>query len=148
MGGEPTSILGQIGSWPVESPANLTRSMGDILRRTPDLGANRELEDFEVPTAVENVRADHPFRRELVSRPIAPGLVAHSIIPVATRGPIAGGDDGVVEYESAHLDGVASELVVRSGRSTQAEPSTIDEVRRILHERLRAVDARQGAAPC
>ena len=28
--------------------------------------------------------------------------------------------DGVVAYSSAHIDGVASELVVHSGHSTQA----------------------------
>jgi hypothetical protein len=30
------------------------------------------------------------------------------------------------------MEGVASELVVRSGHSTQGEPATIEEVRRIL----------------
>jgi hypothetical protein len=40
----------------------------------------------------------------------------------------------VVEYKSAHIEGVASELVVRSGHSTQGTPETIEEVRRILYE--------------
>lgn len=43
------------------------------------------------------------------------------------------GNGGVVEYKSAHIDGVESELVVRSGHSTQA-PETIEEVRRVLYE--------------
>ena len=42
------------------------------------------------------------------------------------------GNDGVVAYKSAHIDGVESELVVRSAHSTQSEPATIEEVRRIL----------------
>jgi hypothetical protein len=42
------------------------------------------------------------------------------------------GNDGVVEYKSAHVEGVESELVVRSGHSTQANPYTIEEVQRIL----------------
>jgi hypothetical protein len=42
------------------------------------------------------------------------------------------GDDGVVEYRSAHIEGVESEYVVRSGHSTQGDPHTIEEVRRIL----------------
>jgi len=38
-----------------------------------------------------------------------------------------------VAYKSAHIDGVESELVVRhSSHSTQSNPRTIDEVRRIL----------------
>ena len=43
----------------------------------------------------------------------------------------------MVTYSSAHLDGVESELVVNhSGHSTQANPITIGEVRRILVEQL------------
>jgi hypothetical protein len=47
-------------------------------------------------------------------------------------GPIESGDDGVVKYESVHLDGVESEYIVRSGHSTQSNPYTIEEVRRTL----------------
>jgi len=42
----------------------------------------------------------------------------------------------VVLYESAHLEGVASEKIVRSSHSTQGEPATIEEVRRILREHV------------
>jgi len=48
------------------------------------------------------------------------------------------GDDGVVKYSSAHITGVESELVVRSGHSCQGMPKTIEEVRRILREHLRS----------
>ena len=40
--------------------------------------------------------------------------------------------DGLVPYASAHLDGAASELVVRSGHSVQETPEAIRELRRIL----------------
>ena len=40
--------------------------------------------------------------------------------------------DGVVAYESAHIEGVESELVVRSEHSVQGHPRAIEEVRRIL----------------
>jgi hypothetical protein len=46
------------------------------------------------------------------------------------------GNDGVVEYKSAHLEGMKSELVVKSGHSSQLNPLAIDEVRRILVEEL------------
>jgi len=39
----------------------------------------------------------------------------------------------VVRYTSAHIEPVESELVVRSGHSTQSNPHTIEEVRRILY---------------
>ena len=47
-------------------------------------------------------------------------------------GPLEDGNDGIVEYKSAHIDGVDSELVVRSAHSCQANPHTLAEVRRIL----------------
>ena len=37
---------------------------------------------------------------------------------------------------SAHIEGVASEVVVRSGHSCQGHPDTVQEVRRILHLHL------------
>jgi len=73
-----------------------------------------------------------PVMDELSKIPVAPGIAAHSIIAVEGSGPIEEGDDGVVKYRSAHLDGVASEKVVRSSHSTQGRPETIEEVRRIL----------------
>ena len=64
--------------------------------------------------------------------PVAPGVRAHSIIAVKGDGPPEQGDDGVVEYASAHITPVDSELVVRSGHSVQGHPLAIREVRRIL----------------
>jgi hypothetical protein len=46
--------------------------------------------------------------------------------------PYEDGNDGVVEYKSAHIGGVESEKVVRTFHSSQAFPETIEEVRRIL----------------
>ena len=85
-----------------------------------------------VPTAVDNMSPGHPFIQGLQDIPVAPSITAHSIISVDGTGPVEQGDDGVVEYSSAHNDGVASELVVRSPHSCQGNPRTIEEVRRIL----------------
>ena len=68
--------------------------------------------------------------------PRAPGVAAHSIIAVSGEGPPEDGSDGVVSYRSAHLDGVASEKIVRSGHSVQSNPDAIEEVRRILLDHL------------
>ena len=63
-------------------------------------------------------------------------LAGHSIIAVEGDGDPTLGDDGVVGYTSAHLDGMESEFIVRSGHSCQGHPFTIEEVRRILLEHL------------
>ena len=39
-------------------------------------------------------------------------------------------------YQSAHVDYVESEFIVRSKHSCLNQPATIQEVRRILHEHL------------
>ena len=77
------------------------------------------------------------FIQALAPIPVAAGIHAHSIISVQGDGPYAQGNDGVVEYESAHIEPVDSELVVRSPHSTQGVPATIEEVRRILRLHLR-----------
>jgi pimeloyl-ACP methyl ester carboxylesterase len=86
-----------------------------------------------LPTAVDNMTAGNPFLEALAATPVAAGVPYHSIVAVKGDGPVEEGNDGVVAYRSAHLDGAASELVVRSSHSTQAVPATIQEVRRILH---------------
>ncbi|MCE2563631.1 triacylglycerol lipase [Komagataeibacter sp. FNDCF1] len=80
------------------------------------------------------------FMRTLPTIPIVPDVHTHSIIPVCgDPHDLAHANDGVVSYESAHIPGVESELVVRnSEHSTQSNPVTIAEVERILLEQLAA----------
>lgn len=101
-----------------------------------ELTGNTGLPKEAMPTAVDNMRPGNRFVRTLSASPIAPGVTAHSIIPVTGPGDPAGQNDGVVKYESAHLEGVASEKIVRSTHSTQSTPATILEIRRILYEHL------------
>jgi pimeloyl-ACP methyl ester carboxylesterase len=92
-----------------------------------------------VPTSIDNMSPGNPFIQALAEIPVAPGVAANSIIPVKEGyEPYEEGNDGVVEYKSAHIDGVESELVVRSPHSTQSNPHTIEEVRRILMKHAEA----------
>ncbi len=89
-------------------------------------------------TSADGMSPDNPLLKALAEIPLAPGVRGHSIIAVKTDGDPKLGNDGVVEYTSAHLDGMASELIVSSGHSSQLNPLAIDEVRRILVENLAA----------
>jgi hypothetical protein len=90
-----------------------------------------------LPNAVDNMSPSHRFVRTLSASPIAPGVSAHSIIAVKGDPPPAGQNDGVITYESAHLEGVVSEKVIYHSRhSIQSDPGTILELRRILYEHL------------
>lgn len=99
-----------------------------------------------LPTSLDNMSPSQPFIKTLVKIPVAPTVPAHSIIPVLGDGPLEDEVDGVVAYQSAHIDGVESELVVHhSGHSTQGDPRTVDEVRRILLEHVEKAPC--GLAP-
>ena len=112
-------------------PGSITKVAVQLatLRHTSMLGT-----PFTIPTALDNMDPSNMMLQTLAAMPIAPGVKANSIIAVKGNGPPEQGNDGVVKYQSAHLEGVESELVVRSGHSTQARPETIEEVRRILYE--------------
>ncbi len=108
-------------------PVRAARQLG-----SPEARLARRL--AEGATSIEGMTPGSPFVEALLALPIAPGVEAHSIIAVQTTGPIEEGNDGVVEYQSAHIEGASSELVVRSGHSVQGHPLAIGEVARILAE--------------
>jgi triacylglycerol esterase/lipase EstA (alpha/beta hydrolase family) len=95
-----------------------------------------QLHMSQLPTSVENMSPGHHFIRTLGDIPIDARIRAHSIIAVLGEVPLTSRTDGVVSYDSAHIEGVESEKVVRSGHSTQGHPETIEETRRILREHI------------
>ncbi len=87
-------------------------------------------------TSIDGMSPDSPILKTLADTPLAPEVVGHSIIAVKGDGDLKLGDDGVVAYTSAHLEGMESEFIVRTGHSSQGHPFTIEEVRRILLKHL------------
>ena len=123
-------------------PTNLAGLDAEIMRNRDALQSGVPL---VIPSAVDNMSPRHHFIRALQTIPVASPVKDHSIIAIETDGPVEQGNDGVVEYSSAHIEPVESELVVRpSSHSTQGNPHTIEEVRRIL--RLH-IGLKTGTAP-
>jgi hypothetical protein len=128
-------ILGNFASWLVNLPGRFTKLSFDLVTLQKQ---GFILGPFSgMPTSITNMNPGNRFIKALHGIPIANGVVAHSIIAVEGDGPAEEGDDGVVKYSSAHIDGVVSQKVVRSSHSTQGHPETIQEVKRILFERAR-----------
>jgi pimeloyl-ACP methyl ester carboxylesterase len=123
-------ITGKIARSVVSLPARLSRLTLDLIQLDP-AGAVQKAR--RMPTSIDNMDPDNVFIQTLAALPVATGVRVNSIIPVKGTGPFEEGNDGVVSYASAHLDGVESEFIVRSGHSTQSNPQTIEEVRRILY---------------
>jgi pimeloyl-ACP methyl ester carboxylesterase len=111
-------------------------------------GVPEQLSGNVLPTALDNMDPDSPLLQRFASASMAPGVSLHSIVcvgdaDVSVQEELDESDDGVVEYVSAHLDGVTSELLVNCGHSCQDRPEVIQEVRRILREHLATVRAPQ-----
>jgi len=122
-------------------PFTLTGMAADLARNRDALASG--VSSF-VPSAVDNMSPRNHFIRALADIPVVPSITANSIIAVEGDGPVEQGDDGVVKYSSAHIEPVESELVVKSSHSTQGNPHTIEEVRRILRLHL---GLKTGAVP-
>jgi len=118
----------------VSLPGDLTKRTLNVITQNQDKLLVQKLE--KLPTSVDNMNPSSPFIKTLASIPVAEGVKAHSIIPVLGNDPIANGDDGIVTYESAHIEGAESELVIRFGHSVQSHPQAIEEIRRILLQHL------------
>jgi pimeloyl-ACP methyl ester carboxylesterase len=115
---------------------------GDVAargRETIQLAKGSSMEKFfhgRMPTSLDSMSPKNPLLPILAEIPVAPGVKAHSIIAVQGDGDYHKGRDGIVAYQSAHVDYVESEFIVRSYHSCLNQPATIEEVRRILHEHL------------
>jgi pimeloyl-ACP methyl ester carboxylesterase len=128
--------VGRIAKWLagfIQVPVAAADAAADIVTRNRDALALSEADSKpRVLTSLDSMNPHNEFLRTLADIPVAPGVVANSIIAVKGSGPVEDGEDGVVAYRSAHLDDVESELVIRSGHSLQDQPETVEEVRRIL----------------
>lgn len=117
----------------IRAPANVVSAIGDAYSDDPDDEVQRRLRRSR--GSIGNMSPENDFIQILADLPIAEGIHAHSIIGVRGE-PTEEGGDGVVRYESAHLEDVDSELVIESGHSSQSHPRVALEVRRILLEHL------------
>jgi pimeloyl-ACP methyl ester carboxylesterase len=129
--------VGRIAEWLasfIKVPLGLAELLTDVVTRNKDalvLTSANSTPRLQT-TSLDQMNPHNRFLMTLADIPVAPGVAANSIIAVKSSGPIEEGEDGVVAYKSAHLDGVESELVVHSGHSLQDQPETVEEVRRIL----------------
>jgi pimeloyl-ACP methyl ester carboxylesterase len=125
--------LERLGSRLVRLPDALRASYGRLISRNgPDFFVERFRKGL--PTSIDELQWQSPMLMGVDELGLAPNVTAHSIIADRRDPPGADGSDGLVQYESAHLDGVATELLVPSGHLCQDHPAVIREVGRILKE--------------
>ncbi len=116
-------------------PTMLMQGSDELQRDNPDLF--RDPSFRYAKTSLDSLAPDSPLLPVLVSAKPAPGVHFHNVIGVLPDegivGKFAAGTDGVVSYESAHLDGIDSEVVIQADHSrVHQHPLAVLEVRRIL----------------
>lgn len=138
------------GSWVAQYAATFARLPKGLVDVTKDIATGNPgavaLNASGLPRSVHHMTPGNPFVQALAAIPVASGITTHSIIAVSGNGPVVDDDDGIVKYQSAHLDAAASELVIQSGHSVHGHPLAIAEVRRIL--RLHADEICPAGDPC
>lgn len=131
--------IGRVGSSLITEPDHYGQLLARLVK---DNDGDLDPRQFRrLPTSIENLAVDSPELLALLRMQPRPGVLFHSIIGANKPGPLALTTDGIVPYRSSHMDGVASERVVRSDHSVQKDPEAILEVRRILLEHLAATPA-------
>jgi pimeloyl-ACP methyl ester carboxylesterase len=135
--GMAMGTIGRIGRALVTLPATLLKTTTGVLaqlaQKHPAHASKALVQLDAMPTGIDSLSPKNPALAYLVNAKIQ--VPYHSIIG-NEREAKPGGTDGVVAYESSHLDGAESELVVHSGHNAQEHPLAIREVRRILLEHL------------
>ena len=130
-------------------PEMMVSASQKVARDNPGFFTNTDL--LTVNTSIDSLSPDSPVLPVLLDAPRAPWTRYHNIVARVPDegwlGSLAAGTDGVVAYESAHLDDVDSEIVVESDHvNVHRAPKTILEVRRILleHRLLAQAEIRQA----
>lgn len=124
----------QVVKWFISLPQQTMKTTAEVMQIIP-----KKSQVTIAATSLDSMSPENPGLLALAEIPVSPTIKAHSIIAIDGDEVPPEGDDGVVKYSSAHVTGVESELVVRSYHSCQDKPKTIEEVRRILLEHLKAI---------
>lgn len=120
-----------------------------LAAENPDLFKDTQL--LTVANAIDSLAPESPIFPVMMRAKRSPGVKYHNIVGVLENRSVftgrGGRGDGVVDYASATMDDVESELVVDAPHTTiHMVGKTIFEVRRILLEHLQQVDANDRIA--
>lgn len=127
-------FIGRLGASLIALPSNVTNIRKALMTSNAATDIAPIFRDKRQMTSIAQLGQKNPVLKLVNTLPIRSRLPYHSIVGYNGRGPLESGGDGVVPYQSAHLDGAQSELVVLSDHSAQEHPEAITELRRVLVE--------------
>ena len=117
----------------IELPGNLVNASKSIVSDTDALNQEVYKKHKKInPRSIGNLSATSPFSIAYNQVPVREDVPYHSIIGIRNAETGPGSSDGVVPYESSHIDFAVSERLVASDHQAPKHPDAIDEVKRIL----------------
>jgi triacylglycerol esterase/lipase EstA (alpha/beta hydrolase family) len=128
--------IGRLAQRLIRLPADLQTGIVNVATQNRDV-ATPEAQAFHSQlnfSSIHTLSPRDPVLQTLVELRIE--VPFHSIIGQHRPGPVETSSDGVVKYASSHLNGAASELVVRSDHGVTNKPQTQTEIKRILQLEL------------
>jgi triacylglycerol esterase/lipase EstA (alpha/beta hydrolase family) len=140
------SLFGRIGAGMTTQPqevVHLDKDMSNLDQA--DLTFNAKTFKSRIPNAIAQLSPSSDILETMNSIPMNPNIPYHSIIASKNKYLGPGGNDGLVEYESAHLDGAQSEIVIKSKHFVHNHPLAIKEVKRILKKHVEGEKGDQTA---
>lgn len=139
---------GRLGSSLVRVPSSVNQLRKDVVRLNGRDAFDPEFLEGR-QSSIAQLRWENPVLKALHELPISQGVAYHSIVGLQHGQTPETGGDGVVPYQSAHLEGALTELVVPSNHSVQETRPAITELKQILaeHWSVYATEMAQQAIP-
>ena len=122
--------VGRLTSRLIKLPSDIVSfNLTGIMQELTDTGLS--LVDL-APNSVTRLQYYNPLLRTLIELPIDERVTIHTIAGDRGLGNAPNSSDGVVSYQSSHLESAVSEKVVGARHSAHRHPDAIEEIRRIL----------------
>jgi pimeloyl-ACP methyl ester carboxylesterase len=128
----------------IKLPSALVQTKRRIVRDNPGLFRDTHL--LTTTTSIDSLSPESPILPVMLESTKAPWVKYHNVVGVLSKrdllGRISKKGDGVVEYASAHVEDVESEIVVEADHvHVHQHPRSVLELRRILLEHSREMYA-------
>jgi pimeloyl-ACP methyl ester carboxylesterase len=137
-------IVGSVGNQLIRHPQSPTTLLKEFRTRYPGtLTPYFARISTRGPTSLMSL-APNPILDSMANLPIE--VPFHSIIGHLGDDELAESSDGVVDYQSSHLDGAESEKIVPAGHAkVLTDPEAVAEIKRILEENIGANSRKRSA---
>ena len=135
--------IGRLGQRLIDLPSDMLEEVTRIATLSRGMFLLNPLQLKDELTSIRQLSPNSSLVKYMSELRGSPNVPVHSIIGDRGRNDTPNSSDGVVKYQSSHLDWSASEKIVPSGHSVQDDPASAVELRRILREHLVKVKGRK-----